>query len=171
MQEIFRELIGDEMRFKKFIIITKRFFGTYDYSDKRFHGRTIILGNPALISTTGIFEALAKPREFYVLKQKFSIYGGIPEEVLEMEFNQRILREEDTRVLEILKGYLMQAFFYLVFGEAFCDVKTCRLFNAHWQEEAIFANMTEPEFCDRHEEMISKIKFKMQSAKCKMQKR
>jgi len=56
-------------------------------------------------------------------------------------------------MVEILKGYVMQAVFYQEFNEAFCDDKNCRLFNAHWQQEMIHAQLDVPDFCKRHENL------------------
>ena len=43
------------------IIITNRLTCTFDENDKRYHARAVICANPAIISTTGIIEAPAKP--------------------------------------------------------------------------------------------------------------
>ena len=49
------------------IIFTSLLTCTFnDDEDWRYHGRAIICGTPSIISTTGIIEALAKPREFYI---------------------------------------------------------------------------------------------------------
>ncbi|MEE8401186.1 MAG: DUF6775 family putative metallopeptidase [Candidatus Hydrothermarchaeaceae archaeon] len=132
------------------IILTDRLFGTFDEDDLRYHARVIICGFPSIISTTGIVEAPAKPREFYVEKQ---FYGRdeLALEELKRKFKDRFIDYGDSRMAEILKGYVMQAVFYQAFREAFCEDKDCRLYNAHWQEEMINAQLNGPEFCKRHE--------------------
>jgi hypothetical protein len=49
---------------------------------------------------------------------------------------------------------VMQAVIYALTGEAFCDDARCRLYDAHWQEEMLRAQLEEPEFCERHRKMI-----------------
>nr|WP_320416723.1 DUF6775 family putative metallopeptidase [Candidatus Nitrosotenuis chungbukensis] len=39
---------------------------TFDSGDYRYHGRALIGANPSIISTTGIIEAPAKPRQYYM---------------------------------------------------------------------------------------------------------
>ena len=47
------------------IILTNRLTCTFDENDGRYHARAVICANPAIISTTGIIEAPAKPKEYY----------------------------------------------------------------------------------------------------------
>jgi hypothetical protein len=49
----------------------------------------------------------------------------------------------------------MQAVFYALTGDPFCDDPCCRLFNAHWQREMLAAQLSRPDFCRRHEKMIA----------------
>jgi hypothetical protein len=52
----------------------------------------------------------------------------------------------------------MQAFFFHVTGNPFCTDKTCRLFNAHWQEELLTAQLSgEPELCPHHQKIVDEI--------------
>lgn len=135
------------------IVLTNRLIGTFDDEDKRYHARTNILGLPSLISLSGIVEAPAKPREFYLLKQK-----NIPIEVLKEEFKGRFIDHDDERLTELIKGFFLRSIFYQLFGEGFCEDVDCRLFNAHWQEELIRAQLGEKELCEKHEEML-RLKF------------
>jgi len=134
------------------IILTDRLFGTFDEEDLRYHARVIVCGFPSIISTTGVVEAPAKPREFYIEKQ---LLGGdkIAIEDLKKKFEGQFIDYDDPRMPDVLKGYVMQAIFYHVFREAFCEDKNCRLYNAHWQEEMIHAQLKRPEFCKRHERL------------------
>ena len=98
-------------------------------------------------------EGPAKPREFYLKKQM-----GIDPLVLKEEFKGRFIDYEDPRITEIMKGYVMQAIFFHLFGDPFCSDKNCRLYNAHWQEEVIHAQIeSKYEFCLYHEEILKKI--------------
>jgi hypothetical protein len=95
-------------------------------------------------------EAPARPRDYYVEKQ----LGLAGPPALE-DTPERWLRTDDPRITEVLKGYLAQAVMYHATGEPFCDDRGCRLFNAHWQEDLLFAQLgSEMEFCERHERMF-----------------
>ena len=51
----------------------------------------------------------------------------------------------------------MQAVFYSLTGNPFCEDKGCRLYNAHWQEDAIFAQLESGyEFCKEHTKFLRK---------------
>jgi len=128
------------------ISFTNQLFATWDETDKRNHLRASIYGFPSIISVTGIVEAPAKPREFY-LKQRL----GIEKITLKREFAARFIDYNDPRLTEIMKGYILQAIFYQMGEKPFCDDKNCRLYNAHWQEELIQAQLDSPyEFCPTH---------------------
>jgi hypothetical protein len=137
------------------IILTDRLFGTFDENDLRYHARVIVCGFPSIISTTGVVEAPAKPREFYIEKQLLG-RNEVALEDLKKKFEGRFVDYGDDRMAEILRGYVMQAVFYHVFKEAFCEDRGCRLYNAHWQEEMIHAQLEGPEFCERHEKLASR---------------
>ena len=107
-----------------------------------------------VISTTGLIEAPARPREYYLLKQQYERLGR---DLLELKerFKGRFLDYEDERLTQVIKGYAMQAVFYHLVGNPFCEDKGCRLYNAHWQEELIFAQLWSTyEFCGQHEEAL-----------------
>jgi hypothetical protein len=141
------------------IVFTNRLFGTWDEGDGRYHARVSIYGFPSLISTTGIVEAPAKPKEYYILKQRYAALGGlIPLEELKERFRGRFIDYDDERLTEVMKGYVMQALFYHLTLDPFCSDKRCRLYNAHWQEEVLGAQLSQPEFCERHSEMLEKLK-------------
>ena len=128
------------------ISFTNQLFATWDEADKRNHLRASIYGFPSIISATGIVEAPAKPREFY-LKQRL----GIEKITLKKEFAGRFIDYDDPRLTEIMKGYILQAIFYQMGEKVFCDDKNCRLYNAHWQEELIQSQLDSPyEFCPTH---------------------
>ena len=141
------------------IVFTNRLFGTFDENDRRYHARVIICGYPSIISTTGIVEAPAKPREFYHIKQKYSMLGtDIPLEVIKKQIYGRFIDYDDPRLTEVMKGYVMQSVFYHLTQEPFCKEKDCRLYNAHWQEEVINAQLKGSEFCEKHEQILRNIK-------------
>ena len=156
LRTIFTELIPANERGFVFchIIFTNQIFGTWDENDKRYHARVSVYGFPSIVSTSGVVEAPAKPREFY-LKQQM----GRSLTTLKKEFKGKFIDYDDTRLTEVLKGYTMQALFFHMMGEPFCEDKNCRLYNAHWQEEVMQAQLDSGyEFCDQHRMILNKIK-------------
>ena len=157
LQMVFAKLITRRERSLGFVHIffTNRLFATWDDGDRRYHLRTSVYGVPSIISTTGLIEAPAKPRQYYRLKQQYEMLG---KDLLELKdrFKGSFIDYEDTRLTEVIKGYAMQAVFYSQDGEPFCEDKGCRLYNAHWQEELIFAQLgSEYEFCERHTKILA----------------
>jgi hypothetical protein len=143
------------------VIFTSRLFGTYDEDDGRYHARVSVYGFPSLISTTGIVEAPAKPKEYYSLKQRYMAVGDVISlEKLKERFAGRFIDYEDPRTTEVMKGYVMQAVFYHLTFDPFCQEKKCRMFNSHWQEELLEAQLGKPEFCERHARMLVELKSK-----------
>ena len=152
LQRVFQETIprGEYSLECAHIIFTNRLFATWDDSDKRYHLRTSVYGIPSIISTTGLVEAPAKPREYYLFKQQYERLGKDTTELNDI-FKGRFIDYEDERLTEVMKGYVMQTVFYSLTGAPFCEDKGCRLYNAHWQEELIFAQLESGyEFCQRH---------------------
>ncbi|OGO19786.1 MAG: hypothetical protein A2144_13180 [Chloroflexi bacterium RBG_16_50_9] len=138
------------------IIFTNRLFATWDDQNRRYHLRTSIYAMPSIISTTGLIEAPARTREYYLLKQEYERLGRDPAE-LNNKFRDRFLDYGDERLTEVARGYAMQAVFYHLTGDPFCEDRGCRLYNAHWQEELIFAQLkSDYEFCPRHAEFLRK---------------
>ncbi len=156
LHRIFYEVIpGEERRFDfAHIWFTNRLFASWDEGGKRYHLRASLYGIPSLISTTGLVEAPARKREYYLLKQQYERLGRDLTE-LKDRFKGSFLDYEDRRLTEVAKGYAMQAVFYSMTGDPFCEDKGCRLYNAHWQDELIFAQLDSGyEFCRRHTQLL-----------------
>ena len=159
LQRLFFELIPREERSLEFVHIffNNRLFATWDDHDRRYHARVSLCGIPSIISTTGVVEAPAKPREYYLLKQQYEMLG---KDLLELKdrFKGGFIDYEDERLMEVVKGYAMQAVFYSLVGDPFCQDKGCRLYNAHWQEELVFAQLeSKYEFCQRHASFLEEM--------------
>lgn len=138
------------------VIFTNKLTCTFDESDFRYHARALIGANPAIISTTGIVEAPAKPKQYYLdLMANFS-----REEIenVNKKYKGEFLEYHDIRISEIIEGYLLQAIMYVETGEAFCEQKECRLFNAHWQKDLFFSQLENKKFCKKHEDVFQKIR-------------
>ncbi len=153
LQRIFSSLISEDERNLDHchITFTNQLLGTWDEDDRRYHARVSVYGFPSVISATGVVEAPAKPREFYLKKQL-----GSPLETVKGEFRGRFIDHGDPRLTEIIKGYVMQALLFHMTGKPFCEDPSCRLYNAHWQEELIRAQLDgKHEFCQDHRRFLN----------------
>lgn len=132
--------------------VTDRAIATWGEHDGRWHKRVNVLGQPALVSVPGLYEAPAKPEAYYREQQRYAMLSGDtpPREVLEETVEGEFLVENDPRTTETLKGYVLQAVAYLETGSPFCEDDRCRLANPHRQPGVIRAQLRDPEFCDRH---------------------
>lgn len=132
------------------IILTNQLLGTWDENNRRYHVRVAVFAFPSLISTSGIVEGPARPREYYLGRKL-----GADEQELEGIFKDTFIGQKDARMQEVIKGYVLQALFYHILGEPFCDDRECRLFNAHWQAEMIRAQLRpQSDLCCRHRELL-----------------
>jgi hypothetical protein len=162
MANILRELIpeGETSLPHLHIVFTNQLFGTWEEEDRRYHARVGLYSFPSLLSTSGIVEAPAKPREYYFLKQQYAALGMQDATSIELDqkFRGRFIDYEDERLTEVMKGYVMQAVAYHLWGDPFCGDKNCRLYNAHWQEEVIQAQLESPyEFCPYHHQKLAEL--------------
>ena len=138
------------------IIFTNKLTVTFDNDDFRYHARALISSNPAIISTTGIIEAPAKPKQYYLdLMTNFS--EEKIEEIKE-KYKGEFLEYHDSRLSDIIKGYVLQAIMYYTTGDAFCENKECRLFNAHWQKDLFYSQLENKKLCDKHQEKLNEIR-------------
>jgi hypothetical protein len=139
------------------VVLLDRVLGTWGEHDGRWHKRVNVLGQPALVSVPGLYEAPAKPESYYNEQQKHAMLSGDapPREVLEEQVEGEFLVEDDPRTTEALRGYVLQAYHYLATGEGFCDDERCRLSNPHRQPGVIEAQLRDPEFCPTHAELYS----------------
>jgi hypothetical protein len=139
------------------LVFTTRLTCTYDYEDYRYHGRAVICSNPSIISTTGIIEAPAKPRAYYIGIYQ-NITQGLNLDLLKEQFKGKFLEYHDKNISKVVRGYTLQAIFYYLTGEPFCDSKDCILNNAHWQEDLIHAQIELGRLCDIHQKILESIK-------------
>lgn len=139
VQEILRNNIAEKYEGLS-VIITDRLIVTQDAQGDVPHIRTIILGNPAIISTNGIIKGPARSREYYLGNDDGEYISGL----------------NDNRLPQLLAGYVMQAVFYYFLGELFCEKKECCLFNSHWQKDLIYSQITNRKLCFEHQKQIEK---------------
>jgi len=139
------------------LAFTTRLSCTYDHEDNRYHGRAVICSNPSIISTTGIIEAPAKPRAYYLIMQH-SMSQGLNLDTLKDKFRGKFLEYHDKNLGQVVRGYALQAIFYHITSEPFCDTKECVLYNAHWQEDLIHAQIELGKLCEYHQKILETYK-------------
>ncbi len=135
------------------IIFTNKLTCTFDQSDFRYHARALIGTNPSIISTTGIIEAPAKPKEYYL--ELMTDFTKENSDKIKEKYKGEFLEYNDSRLSKVLEVYLLQTIMYYETGEAFCKDKDCKLYNAHWQKELL--SQSSKKFCSKHEESFKKI--------------
>lgn len=143
------------------IVFTNQLLGTWEEDDRRYHARVAVFGYPCLLSTSGLVEAPARPREYYFLKQQYQALRMDDAAALDLEsrFKGRFLDHDDDRLTEAMKGYVLQAVFYHLTSNPFCENRDCRLYNSHWQEEVIRAQLKAgPELCPQHEKELQQLR-------------
>ena len=150
---LYRRLPAEERSLSHLHVpLLDRVVGTWGDHDGRWHKRVHVLGQPAVVSVPGLYEAPAKPEGYYRAKQSSALLGGgpPPREVLEEEMDGEFLVADNPRTTAALEGYVLQAYHYLATGEAFCEAERCRLANPHRQPGVVAAQLREPAFCPEH---------------------
>ena len=135
------------------VVLTNRLTCTYDESDFRYHGRAVICSNPAIISTTGIIEAPAKSKEFYI-ETMANKAQGLDIKSIKDKHKGEFLEYHDKRLSQVIEGYLLQVLFYVLTGGAFCNHLDCRLNNAHWQKDLLRSQIEIRKLCDKHQKIL-----------------
>ena len=158
LSKVFTNLIPEkELNLDNFhVIFTNKITCTYDYGDYRYHGRALIGSNPSIISTTGIIEAPAKPRQYYFdLMTNYRV--GLNIDSIKKKYIGTYLEYHDKRLSKIVEGYLLQAVFYYLTGDAFCTDPKCRLFNAHWQKDLLSSQIEICKLCENHKKILGNL--------------
>ena len=132
------------------VVLTDRLPCTYDPDGMRYHGRALVAANPALVSTTGMVEAPARPRQYYIDTAASRAAGGADLEEIGRRYAGEFLARGDARLAEAAYGYALQAAMHFVTGEAFCASRDCRLYNAHWQSDLLHSQVRSGRLCGAH---------------------
>ena len=155
LQRIVSESIREKNLDTMHIVFTNKLTVTFSKKDFRYHARALIGTSPSIISTTGIIEAPAKPKQYYM-----ELVGDFSENrvnKIKEKYRGQFLEYHDSRLGKIVEGYLLQAVFYVETGDAFCDNKNCRLFNAHWQKDLLESQLTNPRLCEKHSRELGRL--------------
>ncbi len=157
LQNFIQRIIPESNSNEFHIVFTTKIVCTYDIDDYRYHGRAIICSNPAIISTTGIVEAPAKPRAYYFGMYQ-SMIKGLDIDSLKNQFRGKFLEYHDKNLSKVIRGYVLQALFYYLTATPFCESKECMLYNAHWQEDLLYSQITIGRLCESHKEILETIR-------------
>lgn len=151
--DLFSQIIPtDEMTRDVFhVIFTSRLCCTYSYTDYRYHGRLTICSNPSIISTTGMVEAPARPRQYHIDSIISSRTGGDPADI-DKKYVGQFLRYHDSRIAGVSRACFLQALLYYISGRPFCNDPNCSIYNAHWQAEMLHAQARG--LCKSHEAVL-----------------
>ncbi len=152
LQRVLRECMPAVSAETLCIVITDRLTCTFDADDFRYHARAVVCANPAIISTAGMVEAPARPRQYYL-----DVMASLSREDVDgvrERYRRRFLEHRDPRIPKVLEGYLLQAVVYHVTGDAFCHDAECRLHNSHWQEDLLRLQLETEHLCSRHEGIL-----------------
>lgn len=161
MQRLFETMINDSESNTDHvhIVFEDRLICTFSEEDWRYHARTIVGGSPSIISTTGIVEAPAKPKEWYIKQMQLATHDicsdGDEDDVISSDGKEKYLDYGDYRINFAAVGYALQAlFFFITEGNPFCNNINCRLYNAHWQEELIHSQIQNRRLCNEHAALL-----------------
>lgn len=141
------------------VVITGRLLLTYDHDDLRYHARCVVPGTPALISVPGLVEGPARPREYYMALHALGPSAARDEltrALLAERYRDHCLLHDDPRTTDVLVGYVLQAAAFELIGDPFCQDPDCRLFNAHFQEEMLHAQIASARLCNRHHDILTR---------------
>src|SRR4051794_999517 len=142
------------------IVFEDRLICTFSEEDWRYHARTFVAGNPSIISTTGIVEAPAKPKEWYIKQMQLAIYNidhnGEDQNDAQLSSKfKKYLNYGDYRINFAAVGYALQVlFFFITEGDPFCNDINCILYNAHWQEELLQSQIQNDRLCNEHSDLL-----------------
>ena len=137
------------------VVLTDRLPCTYDPDGMRYHGRALVAANPALVSTTGMVEAPARPRRYCIDVMASQAAGGADLEEIGRRYAGEFLVGGDARLAEAAYGYALQAAVHFVTGKAFCEDRNCRLYNAHWQSDLLHSQVRLGRLCGAHSAVLA----------------
>ena len=164
LQKTITEFVSSDEKVENIlhVIFTNKATCTFgDNDDFRYHARALIGSNPAIISTTGIIEAPAKSKQYYL--DLMTCFSEKEAKEIKEKYKGKFLEYHDSRLHKIAEGYILQGIMYYETGEAFCDNKECRLYNAHWQKNLFYAQIENGKFCKRHSKIMNDLKNQSQA--------
>lgn len=119
------------------VVLTNQLIATYG-DDNRYHLRVCVLSAPHLISVSGIFAAPAKPKEYHIIK-------GLSPDLSQLYSNP----PKGKTLSKIVSSYILNAFYYQMRGEGFCESRDCLLSDPHFYNEVLQVKAN-GKICNRH---------------------
>jgi hypothetical protein len=109
--------------------------------DDCYYGSTVVCGDPSIVSFSGCLEGPGNSEAFYAELRELGEVTRADTRFQDLitKFRERMLDYGDGRITDVATAMTWQAIFYQFFGIAFCEDPSCRLYNAHWQEEMLRA--------------------------------
>jgi hypothetical protein len=136
------------------VMFTSNYLGTWRESEPHLRLQAAVLGVLNILSTSGLVEALALPRQYHFMRQQLAVLGI--EEDVDQVFADRTLGYGDPRLNEVCKGYLMQAVYYRLTGDTGCDDPACRLHVSSTHAAALRTQVLgRPGLCARHKQELA----------------
>ena len=86
-----------------------------------------------------------------------SMTQGLNVDSIKKKYSGTYLEYHDNRLSQIIEGYLLQAIFYYITNEPFCDLRDCRLFNAHWQADLLYSQLESGKLCEKHQAVLDNL--------------
>ena len=80
------------------VVFTDKLTCTFDENDFRYHGRSLIASNPTIISTTGMIEAPAKPKQYYL--ELMTSFSKEKADEIKKKYEGQFLEYHDLRLSE-----------------------------------------------------------------------
>ena len=104
MQRLFETMINEDESNTDHvhIVFEDRLVCTFSDEDWRYHARTILGGSPSIISTTGIIEAPAKPKEWYIKQMQVAAYD-IGSDDDENNSDYHLVRKKSILIMVIIE--------------------------------------------------------------------
>jgi hypothetical protein len=138
------------------LVFITQCIGRFVAGESHFRLQIVQHGEPAIISTTGMVEAPALPRE-YAFRRAQLLSFGMDEAAEELDglFAEETFRHEDPRINRVATGIALQAVFQRACGEVGCTEPTCPLRLAATHDELVQAHLSDDSrLCDRHARML-----------------
>lgn len=158
LQDVMAPLIAEQERAAAYLhlVYIDQCIGSYVPGEIMLILQAIQHGQPTIISTTGMVEAPALPRE-YSFRRAQLVAFGMDEATAELDeaFADRTLGHEDRRITRAAGGFALQALFHHMFGEQNCQEANCPLRQATTHDELAAAHLGDGScLCSRHALML-----------------
>lgn len=156
IQDVYRKFLNLNFNDEPAVVLTDKLLCTFDESDSKYHARTIVFGNPAIISFSGIIMGPARPREYHLKSLFYQNNDSEFIELLNYEYAEKFLDYDNPKINHAFSIFLVQYFYFIRDKKfKFCNNNNCILFNCHWQED-LLSLIEKGELCNKHLKCLNK---------------